>query len=371
MPDSSNSERATKLKKELAELPVSKLLLDPENPRLPEELQGEEDQQLLLEYFFREGVLLELAQSLVDNGYFTHEPLIALKAEHGKYLVLEGNRRLATLFVLLGQPAATAQDLTFDLDISKDRVTELGHVPCYVVDSRDDAQTFLGFRHIGGIKKWPADAKARYLAAESDRIAKKTESDPFYVVGRQVGSNAQGIRNYYSAIGILRHARDEFGIDTVYIVNNRFGVWLRCMNSAEIKNYIGFNGARSYPEVRKAFQNLRKKPLVEVLGDLQPREELRAVLQDSRDVTDYGRILANDLAHRTLRRFGDFTVARQVISEAELPVRLKRLATQIEVITSDLGHYEVAQDVVDATDDVYKAARSLRATAQAALKDPP
>lgn len=370
MAEHQGSPRATKLKKELAEIPVSKLLLDPENPRLPEELQGNTDQQSLLRYFFREGVLLELAQSLVDNGYFAHEPLIAVKTKGDRYIVLEGNRRLSTLLILLGEPAAISEELSFDVETSDARKRELRQVPCYVVASREEAQPFLGFRHIGGIKKWPADAKARYLAAEADRLYTSSDSDPFYVVGRQVGSNAQGVRNYYSAIGILRYARTEFGIDTIYVLNNRFGVWLRCMNSAEIKSFIGFNGARSYPEVRRAFEKLRKKPLAEVLGDLQPNDALPPVLLDSRDVTDYGRILANEHAYKTLRRYRDFSAARQVISEADLPVRLKRLANQIEVITSDLAHYDIDTSAVDAAEDVFRAARSLRATAQAALKDP-
>jgi hypothetical protein len=42
-----------------------------------------------------------LAQSLLDNGYFGHEPLIVLEAS-SRYTVLAGNRRLATIQILMG-----------------------------------------------------------------------------------------------------------------------------------------------------------------------------------------------------------------------------------------------------------------------------
>ena len=41
--------------------------------------------------------------SFADNGFFTHEPLIVSRPdESGIHTVLEGNRRFATLNVLLG-----------------------------------------------------------------------------------------------------------------------------------------------------------------------------------------------------------------------------------------------------------------------------
>lgn len=52
---------------------VQHLLLDEQNPRLPEDLQGK-PQRKLLEYLYETGNLTELAQSFVDNAFFKHEP---------------------------------------------------------------------------------------------------------------------------------------------------------------------------------------------------------------------------------------------------------------------------------------------------------
>src|SRR5688500_17476241 len=86
---------------------VADLLLDPENPRLPEGTPSKKNalkaQDELLDYFMTDGVLGELVASFTDNGYFATEPLIATGegAPTGHFLVLEGNRRLAALKVML------------------------------------------------------------------------------------------------------------------------------------------------------------------------------------------------------------------------------------------------------------------------------
>ena len=75
------------------------------NPRLPAQLQGA-DQVTLLRYLSDNGVLDELIQSFADNGFFTHEPLIGFRGGDRGITILEGNRRLAALMVLLGLPEA-------------------------------------------------------------------------------------------------------------------------------------------------------------------------------------------------------------------------------------------------------------------------
>jgi hypothetical protein len=56
-------------------IPVSRLFLDPENPRLPKEAQGKSEGELL-EVLFRRFNLEELAYSMAENGYFDEEPLV-------------------------------------------------------------------------------------------------------------------------------------------------------------------------------------------------------------------------------------------------------------------------------------------------------
>ena len=153
------------------------------------------DEPDLLQYLWDNGALDELVQSFVDNRFFEHEPLIAVREGDG-WTALEGNRRLAALKVLLREPVAQVAEVTARLDEPPDSATldALREVPVYVVADREEVHKYLGFRHIGGIKTWSAEAKARYLRQETERAAARGLDQPFLEVARRVGSNSQGIR---------------------------------------------------------------------------------------------------------------------------------------------------------------------------------
>src|SRR5262249_55147402 len=101
---------------ERQDLPGAELLLDPQHPPLPENLQGGEQTELL-RTLNEGGVPEEITRSLNDNGFFEHEPLIAYEDDELEaYVVLEGNRRLAALKILLGAPEARDEGLEPLLD---------------------------------------------------------------------------------------------------------------------------------------------------------------------------------------------------------------------------------------------------------------
>jgi hypothetical protein len=346
---------------------VADLKLDPENPRLPTELHGLEESEIL-SFLFDRGALEELAQSFLDNGFFEHEPLIILKDADGdgRHVVLEGNRRLATLKILLR--AEEAGDVSFSgLEATDDEVARLRVVPCFPIRAREDVHRFLGFRHIGGIKKWSSDAKARYLAAEVARAVSRGVAEPFKEVGRRVGSNAQGVRNPYMALRILQHASAEFGLSVQYVERERFGVWLRCMNSADIRTYIGLGSPKTYPEVESGLLRLDSGRTTRVIRDLTAPQGQRAVVSDSRHVTDYGRVLLNDRARQVLDKHGDLGLALQVVDREDLHRRISRLASGCKVILDELPFVKPTAADLSEAETLLSYARSIKGLIGAGL----
>ncbi len=350
------SKRLSSLKGELVDRDVDLLDLDSANPRLPEDLVGK-GQGSILKYLYDNLVLDELAQSFVDNGYFMHEPLIIMP--HGKrFTVLEGNRRLAALMILHERPEADG--ISFDLEVPKGALARLKTVPCYQVKSRPEVYRFLGYRHIGGIKTWGAEAKARYLTREVDETVQAGSKSPFREVGRRVGSNAPGVRNSYVALAILRHARDEFDVNVRVLQNERFGVWLRALNSPDIRSHIGFEDVRDYQEIKRALRKLDEGHLKRVLEDLTPPgESKKALVEDSRQITDYGRILANSKAAKLLERYKNFSLAKQVIDEADLPRRLERIKRDCEIALQEVQTAKPSEEILNAAQDLLAIVRTI------------
>ena len=84
--------------------PVEQLLLDIKNPRLASGAGGD-TQEDLLRVLWTEMAVDEVAFSIAANGFFREEPLLVIpgdevKGGKGKFIVVEGNRRLAAVLLL-------------------------------------------------------------------------------------------------------------------------------------------------------------------------------------------------------------------------------------------------------------------------------
>ncbi len=81
---------------------LDKLLLDSTNPRLAElGIPSNAKQFELLKALWDEMAVEEVAMSIAYSGYFEHEPLFVEEVGDGTYIVIEGNRRLAAVMLLL------------------------------------------------------------------------------------------------------------------------------------------------------------------------------------------------------------------------------------------------------------------------------
>ncbi len=137
---------------------LAELYLDPKNPRLPQGVQGMA-QDAILQYVRENGELTELARSFADNGYFVQEPILVVKRRGGGYTVVEGNRRVSTLKLLMDVESPPF----IDVELTPKRREDLSKLPAVVLDSEEDLHRYVGFRHISGLQPWSPESKARYL----------------------------------------------------------------------------------------------------------------------------------------------------------------------------------------------------------------
>lgn len=356
----------------LTPLDVADLLLDAENPRLPEgttaaekgkrRLSAAEVQAKILEYFREEGNLDELAKSYSDNGYFQTEPLIVTRdgAPPGKWIVLEGNRRLAALQVVLN--GSSDEHSRLDVTVSSALKRKLAAVPVLEVAHREDATAMIGFRHIGGLKFWDSEAKARWIKHQVD--AASQTSEPFGHVARMVGMPGSSIRYYYLAASCARVAREESKYNILQLVRgDRFGVFLRALESPGVRGYIGLSKATAYKDIEHDIANVRAKPnhLIAVLDDLsKPLESGKPLIEDSRFVAKYGQMLSDDTVRQVLRNDG-YDAALTALAPLKLDEYVRRVLSQVQRLRDKLDSEETLPDtVIERVREIQRVARGLR-----------
>lgn len=110
----------------------------------------------------------DLIASLKQNGWLDVEPIHVRKLAERKYLVVEGNRRVATLKHLQSR----WHDATGSL--GKLDHTVFDKVPCILYEERDDFHhlVVMGLHHISGKARWPAVNQARLMKRLRDEFKK-------------------------------------------------------------------------------------------------------------------------------------------------------------------------------------------------------
>jgi hypothetical protein len=357
--------------REVRQFNLDDLYLDPKNPRLPESVQNT-SQENILQYVRENGELTELARSFADNGYFVQEPVLLVRRKGKGFTVVEGNRRVSTLKLLQQDPPPF-----IDVELTPARKGELALVPGVVLGSEDDLHRYVGFRHISGLQPWSPEAKARYLYLEVEK-ERLSDDDPFRVVARRVGLQPAQVRQAYLAYAILRFAADNLSLDVGGVVDHakrRFGVWLRAVESPGIRKFIGVDSPTTYREVVSALEQLRKVParLREVVNDIAPPKGL-PILEDSREVTLYARILENAEALKAKREDRSLESAREIVGREAFVGRVLKVEKTLDALSRELSAFEEAPEdgVVDAVESVRRAAVRLSGTvkALAAEKEP-
>lgn len=113
----------------------------------------------------------DLLASLKQNGWLDVEPIHVRKLGDRQFMVVEGNRRVATLKHLHSR----WQDSTGNLGKLDSVIFD--KVPCILYEERDDFHhlVVMGLHHISGKARWPAVNQARLMKRLRDEFKKDPE----------------------------------------------------------------------------------------------------------------------------------------------------------------------------------------------------
>lgn len=355
------------------------LHLDPLNPRLPEDIQGksEDDINYALHRFFD---IDELAYSMVENGYFDEEPLVAIPNDlpdkfigfdsnallgntdyetfiqnpKTQFTVVEGNRRLGTIRLLLYDELRTKLKIRSLPEVSEEIRDELSILPVIIYPNRTEVLPYLGVRHISGIKKWEPYAKARYVAKMVDQGF--TIDD----IQKQVGDRANSARKIYLCYQLIEIAKYEFDLNTEK-AENYFSYLLLASGQGSIKDYLGIERRLQDIDLANPIPSAKVQNLKNIFSWLfgEGKERL-PVIKESRDITDkLSPVLRNPKATEYLLSTRDLVEAYER-SDGDQDLLKRYLVKANSLLEKSLGFInktsleDVSEDVQRLKDNVGK-----------------
>lgn len=147
---------------------VDELHLDPKNVRL-ESASAAVEADIVEDLFDNEGVL-DLVEAIAKIGYLTHEiPVVIL--QRGKYIVVEGNRRLAALKAIQNPQIAPRHRATVAAHVKTmgKRRDGLKSIEVLVAPSRAQADELIAALHTSNPRKaWSPARQAAFFQAQID-----------------------------------------------------------------------------------------------------------------------------------------------------------------------------------------------------------
>jgi len=370
-------------KRPLLDIPVERLELDPSNPRLPKDLRDKGQTEILsiLKRYFD---LDELAYSMAENGYFDEEPLVAipidipskfieqdplqlpqdssyltyLQNDSTRFTVVEGNRRLATVKLLL------SPDLRMELrikgwpSISEEVREDLALLPVIIYSSRAEVLRYMGVRHIVGIKKWESFSKAVYVAEMVDSGSNINE------IQQQVGDRSNSVRKLYLAYKLVDIAETELSMETAR-VKEYFSYLILAIGQRPVKGFLGIPNRLTEINFDNPIPGGKEGNLKYLVSWLFGEgKEKQPVVRESRDITNYlTPILRSEEATeyliltRNLMDAYDRSEGEKLLLLRNLKKATKNLSSSLGLITKYKNEEDVKQEIKNCQDilsDIFK-----------------
>jgi hypothetical protein len=342
---------------------LEELLLDPNNYRLQDEegfrptagdryhlsqVQRATFQKL------RETGLKELHDSIIANGYLPIERIVVTPYGHSdegpRYLVIEGNRRVAALKQIREEQGG-------GIELPKQVAATLEAVPCLVVEQEGQDQyfreTLMGIRHVGGIKQWGGYQRAKLIADLRDGHGLQATE-----VGAKLGLSTREVNRRYRAFKALQQMREdpEFGD---YAEPALYPLFHEAVEVAEVREWMGWNpeaNAFTHAEPRAQFYALITPSQTDDGAEVQPK------LKSYGDVRQLKNILPNVDARRyLLDRERSFLDALTVGNRDELSRKWRNELTEAAASLEGIGALEVRSL---STDDVGLLRRLIAAATE-------
>lgn len=214
--------------------PVS-LHFDRLNPRL---ISHDASEREILRTLWRDFAVDEVALSVATNGFWEYEPLLATR-EGNRLIVIEGNRRLAAVRLLLSDEDRKAVGATDLPVLTTARREELQQIPV-LVRSREDVWEYVGFKHVNGPQSWQSYSKAQYVAWVHNDLG-----IPLETIAETIGDTHATVTRLYRSLMVLQQAEEE-GIwhrDDRYKGHFSFSHLTTGISSyANIQRHLGFDG---------------------------------------------------------------------------------------------------------------------------------
>lgn len=299
----------------------------------------------------RNWVLDELALSYLESGFWTQGALWVVKEAldgQERLVVVEGNRCLATLIYLRrainGDPISKKWALLVENKNEDDFEELFNRIPYIQIDSRQEVEAFLRFRHVTGIKQWHPEQKARYITKLIDEQGMSYEE-----VMRKIGSRTSPVRHHYISYRLLLQMEDSLEDFSINDAERQFIVMYHLLRTQGVQKYLGIDIFADTEAAKTPVPKTRLEALAKFALWLFGNQEQLPLFTDWRRIDHFNKILESPEAVWYLEnnKNPSFDYAFQLASgdESDLVQLIGEASADVKLALIRVHHYKDSLEI--------------------------
>ncbi len=320
---------------------LKNLFLDPNNYRLIHELDyvKVDDDQVMDKSVQRRTYRLltgdkyqhirDLIESFKSNNYLPVDQIQVRPVTDGKYVVVEGNRRVAALKYLQQEYEAK------DIDLGKLDATVFSNVPVVLYADSDEMHhlTLMALKHISGNKKWGEWNQAKLL--EKMHTEYNLSEDE---ICRRIAISKVELRRSLRALSFLQqYLNSDYGDQ---FSEDKFPIFREVARNAALKKWLEWNDqvyqASNISNMELFFSLISREPIEDEDDDGfveygNSYHEPALVKRD--DIRLLGKIISDSKAVEQLKQTRDINAAYRASDQ----IFLERQQAAITTVNNEIG----------------------------------
>ena len=287
----------------------------------------------------------DLIASIKENGWLDIDPLLIQRRGRGRYLVIEGNRRVATLKYLHRRYEEDS------IDLGKLSPAVFSSVPTVLYEDADERHymVMMGLHHISGKRRWPAINRA--LAMK--RLLEHFHGDPDAVC-RALGVTKREFNLSIRTLALVNiYKKSDYGDQ---FRSEQYNLFREILKSPSMRKWLGWDETTSTIRNELNLDRLflwmsRDSDSEGGAGKQNESQTSEPVITTAAQVRELARVIDDPKAVRRLeetRSLQEATLSSDLLAKSEVDRTLKAIDQGIHKLGRRIG--DLDSDDLDRVD---------------------
>ena len=285
----------------------------------------------------------DLIASIKANGWLDIDPILVQRTEAGRFLVVEGNRRVATLKYLQRR----YEDGAIDLGKLDDSLFSELPVVLYRDADERNRLVMMGLQHISGKRRWPAINRARAM----EQLLPHFQNDAQAVCEALGVSKREFNLSVRTLALVAAYEESDYGDQ---LQSDQYNLFREVVKSEDMRTWLGWDHnarlASNQSNLNLLFSWMSRETESdegeEDGQDVDVRSTADPVITTGGHVRELAKIIADPKAVKSLdetRSLQEATLSSELLVRSEIDGALKSCDRGIQKLDRRLGELESSE----------------------------